>query len=71
MHALHVPWPVIVGLGLGKAAIGTAKLGYNALQKVILSNPEAVRILGLISKANTVEELAKQVPRLLAEIEER
>lgn len=69
LHALHIPWPVIVGLGLGKATIGASKIGYNAIQKSILSNPEAVRILGLISTANTPEELAKQVPRLVAEIE--
>ena len=69
MHALHIPWPVIVGLGLSKATIGSTKLGYNALQKSILSNPEAVRILGLISTSNTPEQLAKQVPRLIAEIE--
>jgi hypothetical protein len=71
LHALHVPWPVIVGLGLGKAATGAAKLGYNALQKKVLSNPEAVRILGLISTANTPEELAKQLPRLITQIEKK
>ncbi len=69
LHALHVPWPVIVSLGLGKATIGAANLGYSALQKQVLSNPEAVRLLGLISKSSTTEELAKQVPRLLVEIE--
>lgn len=68
LHALHVPWPVIVSLGLGKATIGASKIGYNALQKKVLSNPEAVRILGLISTANTPEELQKQVPRFLTAI---
>ena len=70
LHALHVPWPVIASIGIGNAVLGTAKIGYNALQKVILSNPEAIRILGLISRANTTEELAKQVPRFLAQIGE-
>ena len=67
---MHVPWPVIASIGIGNAVLGTAKIGYNALQKVILSNPEAIRILGLISRANTTEELAKQVPRFLAQIGE-
>jgi hypothetical protein len=68
LHALHVPWPIIVGLGLGKATVGGLKLGYSAMQSKLLSNPQAMKILESISKANTVQELEKQVPRLISEI---
>lgn len=68
LHALHVPWPVILGLGLGKATAGTAKIGYGALQRKVLSNPKAVNLLENLSRATTKEEIAKQLPRLIKEI---
>lgn len=69
MHALHVPIEVIAALGLGGAVVGAVKIGSRAAVDKILSNPNAVRMLESISKASTAAELAKQVPRLLAEID--
>lgn len=69
LHALHVPWPVIIGLGLGKATAGASKVGYGAIQRRVLSNPKAVNILEALSRATTSEEVAKQIPRLIKEIE--
>ena len=69
LHAVHVPWPVIVGLGLGKAAGKVGKIGYQALEKRILSNPKAIHYLEQLSQAKTVEEVAKQLPRLAAELD--
>jgi hypothetical protein len=71
LHALHVPWPIIVSLGLGKAGVGTAKVGYNALERRLLSNPRALDILEAISNVSTSEELAKQLPRLITEVEKK
>ena len=69
LHSLHVPLPVIAGLGIGKGLLSGGKITYDALKTQLLSNPRAVRILESISIASTTEELAKQVPRLIAEIE--
>lgn len=69
LHALHVPLPVITGLGITKALYSGGKVGYKALQSRLLSNPRAVNILESISRANTTQELAKQVPRLLAQFD--
>lgn len=68
LHALHVPWPVIVGMGLGKATTGAASVGYGALQRKVLSNPRAVDLLERLSRATTPEEFAKQLPRVINEI---
>ncbi len=62
LHALDVPWPVIAGLGLAKT---TGKLTYQALQKRVLSNPRAVHYLEQFSKARTVREVERLLPRLL------
>lgn len=69
LHALHMPWPIIAGLGITKGVLSGGKITYDALSKQLLQNPRAVRILESISIASTTEELAKQVPRLIAEIE--
>lgn len=69
LHSLHIPWPVITGLGLAAGAAKAGKMTYDVLQKKILSNPRAVHYLEQVSKAKTTSELAKQLPRLLAEIE--
>ncbi len=69
MHSLHVPMEVIAGLGLMKGLAIAGKVTYNSLQSKILNNPRAVTILESISRANSTQELAKQVPRFLAEIE--
>lgn len=71
LHALHVPWPVIISLGLAKATAGTGKIGFKALQSKILSNPKALNMLESISVATTSQELAKQIPRLITEIEKK
>lgn len=68
MHAVHVPWPIIVGLGLAKVGHTITKPIVSQLERVILGNPRALNILGSISRASTVEELSKQVPRLIEEI---
>lgn len=69
LHSLGVPWVAIGAIGLGKAAAGAGKIGFNYIQKRVLSNPKAVAILNQISKSNTIEQLEQQVPRLIAEIE--
>src|SRR5690606_24405509 len=69
LHSLRVPWPIITGLGLAKVAKETSKVSYAALQRKVLSNPRAVSILESISQARTSEEVAKQIPRLLKEID--
>jgi hypothetical protein len=69
LHALHVPWTAIAAIGLGKATIGTGKIAYDWMQRKVLSNPKAVNILNQISKANTIQQLEEQVPRLIAEIQ--
>jgi len=69
LHSLHVPLPVIAGLGIGKGLLSGGKITYDALKSQLLSNPRAVRILESISIASTTEELMKQVPRLITEIE--
>lgn len=69
LHSLHIPWPVIAGLGLAKAGGKIGKVSYNALQKKLLSNPRAVHYLERVSQATTPAELAKQLPRLVAELE--
>ena len=66
---MHVPLPVIAGLGIGKGLLSGGKITYDALKSQLLSNPRAVRILESISIASTTEELMKQVPRLITEIE--
>ncbi len=71
LHAMHVPWPVIVGLGLGKASLGVGKLGYKALEKRVLSNPNAINTLERVSRVTTKEELANQLPRLFSEIDKK
>lgn len=68
LKALHVPFPIIASLGLAKGMSSGVKGSYNILQKKILSNPKAVRILENISRANNLEELSKQLPRLISEI---
>lgn len=69
LHSLHVPIEIIAGLGLLKATAGVSKVGFKAIQDAVLSNPKAVRALEAISRATTTEELAKQLPRFLKEIE--
>lgn len=69
LHSLHVPLPVIGALGIGKGLLAGGKISYDALKIKLLNNPKAIRILESISIASTTEELAKQVPRLIAEIE--
>jgi len=69
LHAMHIPWAVIAGLGLATGTAKVSKLTYNALQKKLLSNPRAIHYLEKVSQAKTTEELAKQLPRLIAELE--
>ena len=69
LHSLHVPVPIIAGLGIGKGLLAGGKITFDAIKGKLLNNPKAVRILESISIANTKEELAKQVPRLITEIE--
>jgi hypothetical protein len=69
LHAMHIPWAVIAGLGLATGVAKVSKLTYNALQRKILSNPRAIHYLEKVSQAKTTEELAKQLPRLIAELE--
>lgn len=69
LHALHVPWPVITGLGIAKAGGKVAGLTYQALERKILSNPKALHYLEQLSKAATIEELANQLPRLIKELD--
>jgi hypothetical protein len=69
LHALHMPWSVIAGLGLASGGVKVTKLTYNALQKKILSNPRAIHYIERVSQAKTTTELAKQLPRLIAEID--
>jgi hypothetical protein len=69
LHSLHMPWPVITGLGLAVGTAKVAKISYNAIQKKILSNPKAVHYLEKVSQATTPQELAKQLPRLIAELD--
>jgi len=69
LHALHIPWPVIAGLGLGKTGIGGLKISYRVLEKKLLSNPRAVHYLERVSEATTPRQLAKQLPRLVAELQ--
>lgn len=68
LHAIHVPWPAIAGIGLAKAGAGASKLGYNALQRKLLTNPTAFNILESISRATNKEQLATQIPRLITEL---
>lgn len=69
LHALHIPWPVISGLGIAKAGAGISKVSYQSLRKNILSNPKAVHYLEKVSMAKTPKELRVQLPKLIAEIE--
>jgi hypothetical protein len=69
LHALHMPLPIIAGLGLIKGAGSISKITYNAIRTKLLQNPKALRILENISIANSTEQLAKQLPRLIAEFE--
>lgn len=71
LHALHIPTPVIASLGIGGAGVGVTKLTYNALKSQVLDNPRALQILESISKATTIDKLAEQVPRFVAEIEKK
>jgi hypothetical protein len=71
LHALHIPWSAIVGLGLVKGGIGITKMTAKWLQRKILSNPEAMRILETLSQAKTTQELAKQLPRLIDQINKK
>lgn len=71
MHALHVPLPIIVGLGLSKAVATSAKVAFNSIKDKILSNPKALRILEEISLADTTNKLSQQLPRLVAEIDKK
>lgn len=68
LHSLHVPWPVILSMGLGKAVSGVGKVSYNAIQRKVLSNPRAVQLIERLSTAQTAEEIAKQLPRLIKEL---
>lgn len=69
LHALHVPLPIIAGLGLVKGGATVSKITYDAIKSRLLQNPRAIRALERISTASTPEELAKQLPRLIAEFE--
>ena len=69
LHALHVPWPAIAAMGLFKVGTGILKIGFNTVQKKILSNPKTIAILSQISKSSTAEQLQQQIPRLISEIE--
>jgi hypothetical protein len=69
LRALHVPIEGIAALGLVSGGIGASKMTFNALKSRILNNARAVNILESISRANTIEELSKQLPRLIAEID--
>ena len=69
LHSLHVPLPIIAGLGIFKGTVSAGKVGFDAIKSQLLNNPKAIRILESISIANTTEELSKQLPRLIAEIE--
>jgi len=69
LHALHVPWDIIAGLGLATGTAKVAKLTYDSLQKKILSNPKAIHYLEQLSKATTTKEIGKQLPRLISELE--
>ena len=69
LHLLHMPMEVIAGLGITKAAYEAAKTVGSATQRKILSSPRAVRALESISLANSTQELSKQLPRLMSEID--
>lgn len=69
LHALHVPWPILAGTGIALTGAKVGKLTFDALQKRLLSNPKAVHYLEALSKATTTAEIAKQFPRLLAEMQ--
>ena len=69
LHALHVPWTAIAAIGITKGAIGTGKVGFDWMQRKILSNPKAVSALSQVSKANTIQQLEQQLPRLIEEIQ--
>ena len=69
LHALHMPWPIIASLGIGQGVVSAGKASYDSLRRQLLQNPRAVRLLESVSMSSTTEELAKQIPRLIAEIE--
>lgn len=69
LHALHIPLPVIAGLGLAKGGASALKFSYSAVKSKILSNPKAVRIIEEMSLANNPNKLRQQLPRLIEEIE--
>lgn len=68
-HLLGMPGSALAAMGIGKAGIGAFKGGYTGLKSKILNNPRALRALESITIANTTEELAKQLPRLIAELD--
>ncbi len=68
LHSLHMPWPVIAGLGLAKVGGKVAKVTYKNIEKKILSNPKLVHYLEKLSEAKNVTEVSKQLPRLVAEM---
>jgi hypothetical protein len=71
LHSLHVPTEVIVGLGAGKLVLSGGKAVTGKLIDSVLSNPRAVNALEAISRASTPQEIAKQLPRLIAELEKK
>lgn len=70
LHALHVPWEVIAGLGLVKAGASVTSLIANKLMSQLLKNPRNVDILRRISSAKTVQEFSKQILRMSKALEE-
>lgn len=71
MHAFHFPYPVIAAAGIGAAGLKTGKVGYQALDKMVFSNPRITHYLEALSRARTLPELQKQLPRLIVEIDKQ
>lgn len=69
LHALHFPVELTAGLGLLTGAGQLSKLTFNTLKSRVLSNPRAVNALERLSTSSNIEQLSKQLPRLIAEIE--
>ena len=69
LRALHMPSPVIFGLGLsvlaGKGTIAASKVAWRKM----IQNPRIYSALESVSRSTTEASLKKQLPRLILEIE--